>query len=294
MADILIEVPPISDQDSFIIMERRKSAFTFPIHIHRQFELNYIENARHARRIVGDHVSEIDDLELVLITGSNLEHAWVNHECRSNAILEITVQFNPNFFTGGMFDKKIFGQINRMLTEAQNGLAFSRQKILAVQPMLRHLPKIKDGFEVTLTLLRLMDLLSKDQEATILSHEMFSARPIVSYVSRRIKTVMDYLAEHYREQVVLRDVAAMINMSETSFCRFLKQHMGKSFVTYLNEVRISAVSRLLIDEPTNSIADIAYRCGFNNIANFNRIFKRLQGMTPQTFRKCYTKRRIIV
>lgn len=71
----LTEVPPISPQDTFVVFERRKRSFNFPIHVHRECELNYITGARGARRIVGDHVSAIGDREMVLITGSNLEHA---------------------------------------------------------------------------------------------------------------------------------------------------------------------------------------------------------------------------
>ena len=98
ISSILTEIPPVSREECFAVFERHKTSFNFPIHVHSLFELNYIENAAGAERIVGDHTSEIDDLELVLITGPTLEHAWVNHNCRSNDIYEITIQMSADLF----------------------------------------------------------------------------------------------------------------------------------------------------------------------------------------------------
>ena len=60
---------------------RVKSEFNFPLHYHEEFELNFIDNAKGIKRVVGDHIDEIDDLELVLI-GPNLQHGWFNHKCK--------------------------------------------------------------------------------------------------------------------------------------------------------------------------------------------------------------------
>ena len=123
--NILTEVPPISKQDSFVVFERRKSNFNFPIHIHSECELNYIIGARGARRIVGDHVADIGDREMVLITGSNLEHAWMDGNLAPGAeIYEVTIQFSPELFQGsGLIDRKQFAPIKKMLQDAQQQVA---------------------------------------------------------------------------------------------------------------------------------------------------------------------------
>lgn len=292
-SSILTEVPPVSAEESFAIFERHKTSFNFPIHIHSLFELNYIENARGAQRIVGDHTSEIDDLELVLITSPNLEHAWVDHNCRSNDIYEITIQMNSDLFDGGLFGKKQFRFIRRMFERATHGLAFSRPTIINIKPILSELLSSTDPFNSMLIFLRLLHTLSLDNNSEVLSHQMFSAG-VTIYDSRRVKMVMEYLERHYSEHISLSDVAALVNMSTSSFSRFIKLRTGKNFIDCLNEIRVSAVARLLVDEPTNSIADIAYKCGFNNISNFNRIFKRMRGFTPQQFREQFVKKRIVI
>ncbi len=293
ISSILTEIPPVSREECFAVFERHKTSFNFPIHVHSLFELNYIENAAGAQRIVGDHTSEIDDLELVLITGPTLEHAWVNHNCRSNDIYEITIQMSADLFEGGMFRKKQFRLIARMLERATHGIAFSRRTILSAKPLLDELLASTDTFNSMLIFLRLLHTLSLDESSEVLSHQMFSSG-VTLYDSRRVKLVMEYLERHYSEHISLSTVAALVNMSTSSFSRFIKLRTGNNFIDCLNEIRVSAVARLLVDEPTNSVADIAYRCGFNNISNFNRIFKRMRGFTPQQFREQFVKKRIII
>ena len=87
--DVLKETTPLSSEDCFLVMQRPKSGFNFPLHVHMEFELNYLENAAGAIRIVGDSVEEIDDLDLVLIAGGT-KHAYSNHKCPCNGIFEIT------------------------------------------------------------------------------------------------------------------------------------------------------------------------------------------------------------
>lgn len=75
------EITPLSDKDCLYIVERKKNEFTYPVHTHNVYELNFIRNGRGIRRIVGDHISEIGDLELVLIAGTDLEHTWEQGNC---------------------------------------------------------------------------------------------------------------------------------------------------------------------------------------------------------------------
>ena len=200
---------------------------------------------------------------------------------------------SADLFEGGMFRKKQFRLIARMLERATHGIAFSRRTILSAKPLLDELLASTDTFNSMLILLRLLHTLSLDGSSEVLSHQMFSSG-VTLYDSRRVKLVMEYLERHYSEHISLSTVAALVNMSTSSFSRFIKLRTGNNFIDCLNEIRVSAVARLLVDEPTNSVADIAYRCGFNNISNFNRIFKRMRGFTPQQFREQFVKKRIII
>lgn len=290
--DVITEAPPISQYDSFVVFERHKSAFNFPIHIHNEFEINYIEGAKGAYRIVGDHITEIDDLELVLITGSNLEHSWQNHN-NSGDIYEITIQFDPTLLTGGIVEKQQFVTILNMLEVARRGVSFSRNTILSARPLLLELVQNSDRFNSLLLFLKLLNMLSHDTEITPLSSSQFSA-PNLKYDTGRINTIMDYLSKHYNDKICLSDVARIVNMSEVSLSRFIRQRAGKSFTECLNDVRIGAAARMLVSDTSVTVAEIAYNCGFNNISNFNRVFKKRQEMTPNEFRAQFCKRKIVI
>lgn len=98
-SQIIREITPLSDKDCFYIAERYKTEFTYPIHNHPEFELNFIEQAAGVRRIVGDSSEVIGDYDLVLITGKDLEHVWEQNDCHSRQIREITIQFSSDLFS---------------------------------------------------------------------------------------------------------------------------------------------------------------------------------------------------
>ncbi|MEG0454898.1 MAG: AraC family transcriptional regulator, partial [Bacteroides sp.] len=132
--ELFKEVSPLSPKDCFILIERQKSNFNFPIHIHPEFELNYIENGKGAQRIVGDSMEEIDDEELVLITNPRLEHAWIDHHCQSQNIHEITIQFHPHLLSDEFLNKNQLISVQQLFQQAENGIVFSRETISKVRP----------------------------------------------------------------------------------------------------------------------------------------------------------------
>ena len=98
---------------------------------------------------------------------------------------------------------------------------------------------------------------------------------------------------HFAKKITLTEVSKLANMPEASFSRFIKIHTGQTFTESLTEIRLGHVSRMLIDT-THSVSEIAYKCGFNNMANFNRIFKTRKCLTPKEFKWSYTGQRVFI
>ena len=292
--ELFKEVSPLSSKDCFILIERQKTNFNFPIHIHPECELNFIENAKGAQRIVGDSIEEIDEEELVLVTNPHLEHAWKDYRNVSKNIHEITIQFHPNLLTDTFLNKNQMISIQQLLRHAERGVAFSRESIAKVRPLLKTLTCENDSFYSLIKLLIILHELSIDKGMRELSTGQFAANVMHQHSSdESLGRVMDYLSRHYSEVIRLSEVAEMVNMSESSFCRFFKQHTSKSFIDFLTDIRLGAASRALIDSSL-SIAEIGYDCGFNNLSNFNRIFKKKKGVTPSEFRDNYRKNKTII
>jgi AraC-like DNA-binding protein len=284
MNELLREITPLTQQDCFTIFSRVKTKFDFPLHYHEEFELNFIEHAKGAKRMVGDHMHEIDDLELVLV-GPNLQHAWFTHHAGNTQIHEITIQFHKDLFDDKLLRRNQLNFIRMMLEKSMKGILFSRDTIETLKPRIKSLPQ-KNGFDSVLELLSILHDLSTSRNMITLSDTSFNNETF-SYNSRRIETTFEYMKQNFDKPITLGDVAKLANMSEASFSRFFKQRTGINFIESLNEIRLGHASRLLIDT-TQSIAEVAYNCGFNNISNFNRIFKKKKNTTPKEFREEYT------
>ena len=283
--DLLKEIIPLTQSDCFTLFTRVKAGFDFPLHYHEEFELNLIINAEGAKRVVGDHIEEIGSMELVLV-GSNLEHGWFTHKCKSEDIKEVTVQFHKDLFDEKLLRRNQLSFIRGMLEKSARGILFSPETAQQLVPRILNLGQ-KHGFDSILELMSILHDLSLTRNMRILSDASFGGnRQTFHYNSRRIETVMEYINKNFEKPVTLKEVAKLINMTEVSFSRFFRQRTGNTFIDSLTEIRIGNASRLLIDT-TQSVAEVAYNCGFNNISNFNRIFKKRKGCVPKEFRESY-------
>jgi len=288
--NVMREITPLTPSDCFTIFSRVKQKFDFPLHYHDEYELNLILKARGAKRVVGGHIEVIDDMELVLI-GPNLYHAWFTHQCQSEEITEVTIQFHKDLFDEKFLKRNQLSFVKSMLERSQRGILFSHETIVALKDRLLALDK-KTGFDSVLELLSILHDLSVSRNMRTLSDLSFTNEKF-NYNSRRIEKVFEYMNNNYNKPVTLAEVSRIANMPEASFSRFIKKRTGKTFIDSLNEIRLGHASRMLIDT-TNTIAEIAYKCGFNNISNFNRIFKRKKFCIPKEFRETYTGNRIFI
>jgi AraC-like DNA-binding protein len=281
--DIMREITPLTSSDCFTFFTRTKSEFDFPLHCHEELELNFIRNAKGAKRIIGDHVSEIDEYELVLV-GSNLPHVWETYKCKSKEIKEITIQFHKDLFDEKFLRRNQMSYIRKMLERSAKGILFSTETIQQIESRLMIVSQ-KQGFDSVLELLSILHDLSVSRNMRTLSDTIFSGAEL-TYNSRRIEKVLEHMNQNFHKNVTLDEVGKLVNMTPASFSRFFKQRTGISFISSLLELRLGHSSRQLIDT-THSIAEIAYNCGFNNISNFNRLFKKKKGCTPKEFRENY-------
>src|SRR6267154_156297 len=268
--NIIREITPLTQNDCFTIFSRIKKEFTFPLHYHEELELNLIINAKGARRIVGDHIDVIDDLELVLV-GPNLYHAWFTHQCKSEEIREVTIQWHKDLFEDKLLRRNQLSFIRSMMDRSQKRILSLNQKI---------------GFDSVLELLSILHDLSISRNMRTLSDASFTNQHF-TYNSRRIEKAFEYMNDSYDKSISLGEVARLVSMTEVSFSRFIKKRTGNTFIDSLNEIRLGHASRMLIDT-THSVAEVSYNCGFNNISNFNRIFKKKKGCTPKEFRENFT------
>lgn len=274
------EITPLSPEDSFLVFDRIKSEFDFPIHFHPEYELNFISNGKGVKRVVGDSIEEIEDLELVLV-GPNLHHGWQNYNCKSKKIHEITLQFHEDLLNDSILNRKIMKPIKDMFDRSAHGILFSKKTASEIYERIPRISRL-DGMDYFLEFISILHDLANSRNQRLLSTYTVNRDSFEN--SDKIKTIYEYVQENFDKKLMLAEAAELINMSPVSFNRFMKKRTGKTFVDYVNDVRIGFAAIKLIQNGV-SISEVAFNCGFNNIANFNRVFKKLKNTTPSQYKK---------
>ena len=291
MNKVITEITPLSNEDCFYLVDRYKDRFTYPLHKHDEIELNFVQKCAGARRVVGDSIEELGEYDLAII-GSCLEHVWEQGDCNTSPIREITLQFSPELFGENFLNKKQLKSVHSMLDNAKYGIAFDMPAIMKVYGMLDEITRLQSGFYRVMKILSILYELSIDSNYHLLSSSSFSHIK-VSADSRRVQKVEEYINEHYSADIRLQTLSDLVGMTPTAFSRFFKLRTGKTISEYIIDIRLGIASRKLVDT-TMSISEICYDCGFNNVSNFNRIFKRKKGVSPKSFRENYRKHKVII
>ena len=214
---VIHEISPLMGKDVLYIADRRKKEFTYPIHNHEVYELNFVERAPGVRRIVGDSNEVIGEYDLVLITSPDLEHVWEQNTCTSEDIREVTVHFDIDF-ESSIFARNPFNSMKKMMLEAQKGLAFPMEAIIRVYQMLDTLSSIKDGYYAFIQFLTILYELSKYEGRPLASSSY--AKVEISSDSRRVQKVRSFIDQNYRDEIRLPQVPTA-SATTSSICAWV-------------------------------------------------------------------------
>jgi AraC-like DNA-binding protein len=255
---------------------RAAGTFDFAWHAHDEFELTIIA-AGSGRRFCGDGGAPYQPGDIALYG------PWLPHTYASDTAGEqraYVVHF-PSSFSQAWCSASEFAGVAALLDRARAGVAVRRPR-----PRLRECVAAlvdSDGPRQTLALLHLLLVLAEDDTAATLATAVPGRR---TASAPALTAVIGYLERNFQQPVSRDDVAAAAAMSPSSVSRLLRQQMGTSVTDYVLSLRLSAACRELVDTD-DTIATIAHRCGFANLAYFNRQFRRRQGMTPRAYRRAF-------
>ena len=221
------EITRLIPEDSFLVEERIKDDFDFPIHFHPEYELNFIYRGKGVRRIIGDSTEDIEDLELVLV-GPNIVHGWELHNCTCKEIYEITMHIHDDLLNEKTLSRRIFKHIKDMFNRSKHGILFSKETTINLMPRLMTLSKIS-GIQYYLQFISILDELSKSEGQRMLSNSC--VENIDFHNSDKIKKVYEYIQENFNKTITLSEISGLVNMSPVSFNRFIKNRTGKTFIS---------------------------------------------------------------
>jgi AraC-like DNA-binding protein len=278
-------------EHSFII-HNEVSPFA-PWHHHPEYELVLILKGK-GKRMVGDNVDRFEENDLIF-TGPFLPHQWLcdayppdhQHNCQESAFI---IQFVYDFLGEKFFDIPENVTLKKFLTESVRGCKFygkAKEQIISI--LLKMINN--DGKERLYGLLSIFEVLASCHEYCFLSSpdsiESFSLKE-----NETMQKTLQYILQNFHKKIQIKDLIEITSMSYASFYSHFRRIYKMPFKGYLLETRIEFACKLLANE-TQNISEIAYHCGFENISNFNRQFKRIKNVTPSQFQKQLESHKIL-
>lgn len=269
----------------------RQHGFPCPLvrwHFHKEYELHLI-TASSGKVFIGDYIGNFTPASLFL-TGPNLPHNWISQldDCEHIPERDMLVNFTDALFDPSSLAFAELKSLTPLLERARYGIEFKDRSVITQATRLMGQIAASQGISRIGYFLILMEAL-----ATTDNYHLLSASSAVDLADEsnveRTNRAVDYIFAHYGRELSLEEVAAHLSMKPTYFSRVFKQSTGRSFVEFVNRLRISKSCELLTDG-RKPVTEVCFESGFNNISNFNRRFQQLKGMTPSHYRRLAVQR----
>ena len=248
-------------------------------HFHPEYELVYISEGN-GKRHIGNHISYFEAGDLILL-GPNIPHFGFSDEIKG-PYQEVVIQMGADFLGDGLLQRPEFKAIRQLLEGADQGYHFYGSTFQKVGKWLDLIWE-KAPFNRLIELLQLLQFLAESTERETLGFQGKGIE-VSPQDFARIDRIYQFVEEHYQRSIPLEEIAKQVSMTVPAFCRYFKRLTNKTFTNFVNEYRIAAACQLLAN-PANSISNIAFECGFNNLSHFNKQFRQVTNLSPSGYRK---------
>jgi AraC-like DNA-binding protein len=274
---------PKTSQEAFRFQSDEMANFYDQLHQHPELQIMYILKGE-GTLIAGDYVGRFGPTDLYLI-GSRQPHVFRNDERyyqkkkKGNA-KAISLYIHERYVGETFWNLDELKTIREFIKIAGCGFnVFGKTKTQLID-YIQQL-KVERGIDKLVTYLKMLQLISTSKELLPLSvASQYADTPIDE--GKRMNDILNFTFKESHRKIYLREVAEIAHLSTEAFCRYFKLHTLKTYTTFLNEVRVSNACKLLLN-PGVSIQEVCYQSGFQNISNFNRIFKRITGKAPSNY-----------
>lgn len=274
---------PKPEKESLVYQVDYETVFYDQLHQHEEIQISYVVEGT-GSLIVGDTINNYNKDD-VLIIGENVPHVFKSDTNILKKSLMLSLFFTKSSFGKDFFKIPEFNRIQKIVEESQYGL-----KVLSNQNIFhKYFIELESRTKIQriASLLLILDLLvisDKQPLSSFIYQKKYS-----DVDGKRMRAVIEYAMEHFGESISLDLVAGKANMSKNAFCRYFKKRTNKTFFQFLIEIRIENACKLLYNKRELPISSISEKVGFQNIANFNRKFKELKGVTPSHYRNSFRK-----
>jgi AraC-like DNA-binding protein len=283
---------PVATDNSIHLQEDRLPHFYEHLHRHDETQVTWIIKGE-GTLIAGNSMHRFQPRD-IFILGANQPHlfksdpSYFEDDKENKSIHSLNIFFDPNSFIAGLFAFPEMKSIKKFVALTTHGMQASvkDRKIFT-----EHIAKIKNntsGFRLA-SFIEMLQVMANSKKWKFLSAESFES-VITDSEGLRMNDVYQYTMSNYTENISLEQIAAVAFLTPQSFCRYFKKHTSKTYILFLNEVRINEACKRFTNMDFSSISEIAYQSGFNNVVTFNRVFKNIKGISPREFIKEYHRK----
>ncbi|NLR68828.1 AraC family transcriptional regulator [Chitinophaga varians] len=273
----LIEKLTLSENTSFVARTYRTPHFEVPWHQHHEYELILILEGG-GTAFVGDYIGDFKPGDIFFL-GSNLPHTF--QKSGDMITSAVVVQFLDSLWGNELLNLPEGVYMKNLLLAAAQGLKIPESYREKMADIIQGLEN-QQRFGRIISLFQCLNMMAESGDYITLS----SQTPDANYRIKQaeIDLILQYTNRNFRNKISLREVSAVVNMSVAAFCKYFRRSTKKTYVDYLNEMRIGYACKLLKDT-NSSVIEICFESGFNTLANFNKQFLKYKSITPSAFRK---------
>ncbi len=282
---------PVAHKSTVVVQVDKLPFFYNYLHRHTEMQLSWIVEGD-GTLIVGDYMQPFKKGDVYLI-GGNQAHIFKNPSdyFESNSkkqVQAITLFFNPKGLLGSVLELPEMKHIQTFLTSAANGLKLPSAKFSLITELIQKVQKAKPTTRLIL-FLDLLDKLSAVEGLEPLA-SVSTTSNFTEQEGLRMNDIYKYTMDHYTENITLEQISSIAHLTPQAFCRYFKKHTRKTYVTFLNEVRISEACKRIVSTHFTSISSVAFDSGFSSAVSFNRVFKKTTGKSPKQYQKEYMQK----
>ncbi|WP_027125893.1 AraC family transcriptional regulator [Gelidibacter mesophilus] len=273
---------PKPHQDAFYFQIDDDLIFYDKLHQHEEIQLSYIVEGQ-GKLVVGDSINYYAQGD-ILVIGSHLPHVFKSDYNISRSRM-FTLFFTKNSFGTDFFELEELKELQQFFNRSKHGFkVISERKQLETLFLELEKPSKLSQLLILLQLLKIASTVEYKSLSSFIYGKKYSDNE-----GKRMRNVFEYTMNNFNKEISLQAISEIANMTKNAFCKYFKKRTNKTYIQFLNELRLEHACKLLQNKSESSIAEIAEASGFSNISNFNRQFKSALGMTPLAYIKSTAK-----
>lgn len=280
---------PVPANKNIILKEECEPFFYPHLHRHTEMQLTWIEKGE-GTLVVNNQMYPFSSGDIFCV-GANQPHVFKSspdyfvEPFRKN-IKALTIFFNPSGELKGLFGLTELGLIQTLFNKYGTGFSIPEPAKKEIASRFKALFK-SEGAQLLIGFVELVNQIAQIRNLKLLSGSG-DLGSVSEHEGVKISQIYHYIMTNYSREITLEEISKKANMTPQAFCRYFKKRTLRTFISFLNEVRVNEACQQLVKEGSeSSISLIAYNCGFNNVTHFNRVFKSMMGKSPSEYLNNY-------